>query len=708
MSSKQYQATSKYFNWDDSRPRVSQIISSRKIIESSSFDVYLVNPESLKIECASEGLSRSTGYAQHELLNMFVQDLNAEYNHREVEEILVPLVSGRSKSLILQTKRRTKEGRILPVEVCIQQVLVSGVPRLIAMVHGHSVDPRLKSQKDIVSGMLSAFGKPCAIVDANLELKFANPLFLELFGLTELEIIGMTTRTLWNNVREDEITKMLQSVQSTGIWEGVLWHSHTNGELYPIWGRGCRYDRTPDQTAGYVFVFDDKSKSEILLHQLSNLNELTGLPNRNLFLERANQCISKATVDGSGAAVFHIDINNFKRVNELLGHVAGDEILTTIAKRLTCLEQKLEVIANLGADEFVLFYSGISSSEKVSIIANNLLKVFDVPFDYQGHRVRVTASIGIAINSRGLFDAETLLQQAERAVNHAKSYGKSNFHLYRENSVSELAKNYRIEGELHQALLNQEFELYFQPQLDLQNNKVKSAEVLLRWNNPVKGMIQPAEFIPVLEDSELIIPVGEWVIRETCKLASKWQNLGYLPVQFAVNVSAVQFKNEALSSLLLDALSQSKLEPKWLELEITESCIVEDFDRLSEILKKVAQLGVSISLDDFGTGYSALGYLNRLTVDVLKIDQSFIQGVPENQDNYAIMNAIVAMSKALNLKVVAEGVENEQHLKAIRKIGCNKAQGYFVGKPCSSTEFVRYLNHRKHEETNYCVTQKIS
>ena len=671
--------------------KIAEITSSKQMIEASRFDIYLFDPKNLKIKCVSQGMADSTGFSKSELLLMCVDDLNAEYDHEELKSLLEPVIEGKQKSIILETKRKNKNGEIVAISGCIQNVTDSGNSRLVAMVHEQIEEIVMQTYDDLVCGLLSAAVHATVVIDSDMNIQQSNQDFCKLIGKTIIEITGKNISILGNGVEDLSIGEMMSGLSIYGSWQGVIWKSQSDGELYPLWGTGIKYQLQSNLGHGYILTLKDNSKQENNLHLFPNQNTLTGLPNRLQFLEYANHHLMNPSICKNGAAIFHLDINNFKKVNELFGHDAGDKILLSVAERISSNTKRQDIISNLVADEFAIFIAGVNSYEQATAIAKRIISKFDAPFIHEEKRIRITISVGIALNLNNQMNADVLLQNAENAVNSAKSDGISNYHIFNENNLSDLAHKFDLESKLHQALINQEFELFFQPQQDISSGTIKSAEVLLRWNSPEKGIITPDNFIPVLEESELIIPVGKWVIMEACRLAKNWQNCGFEPIQIAVNVSALQLRNNDLIEVVRNALSETKLDPCYLELEITESSVMKDSERTIEILYKINKLGVSISMDDFGTGFSSLSYLKKLPLDVLKIDQSFVRGIQSNKDDLAIVKAIIVMSKALNLHIVAEGVETQEQLDILTEMGCEKIQGYLIGRPVPCTQFVKHL-----------------
>ena len=679
--------------------KIEQSIASRQMIESSQFDIFLVNPLNYNIECVSQGLIRSTGYTRNELLSMSLMELSIEHDHEAIKNLTQSLTDTFQKSIVLHTSRRNKNGEQIPVSCSIQQVIDVGTSQLIVMVHEKPESAAFLADNSLVDSLLMASTDATFITDSEFNIQRFNLSLHHVLEVSESNLRGQNICSLGFVAKDQTFNEMTNVLTKNGQWEGVFWKGHAGGQLSPILLKACKYQNSLSEDYGYVFVLNDMLKAEMDSYLLPNQNTQTGLPNRIQFIERVKTRLNESSLAKLGAAIFHLDINNFKKVNELYGHAIGDEILFSIAKRIAGKTHHRDIFANLGADEFVLFTEATACLNKdptrwVQEIANRLINDFELPFMYKDCKIRITISIGVVPVKNQEVSAEKLLQQAEHAVNHAKINGISNFHIYDKKHKSELATKFAIENELHLAIENNEFEIYFQPQLELNSGKIKSAEALIRWNHPEKGLIRPDRFIPVLEESELIIPVGKWVIHEACRYAKQLQESGYEPIQISVNVSTVQLKNKGLITVLKNALMESKLDPCWLELEITESSVIKDISRSISLLNRINELGVSIALDDFGTGYSSLSYLKKLPIKTLKIDRSFVSGIPADKDDLTIIKTIIAMSKALNLQIVAEGVESGTQLDILRKLGCEKIQGYLIGRPTSATKFLQRLKNR--------------
>jgi diguanylate cyclase (GGDEF)-like protein len=421
------------------------------------------------------------------------------------------------------------------------------------------------------------------------------------------------------------------------------------------------------------------------LTHLAHHDPLTGLANRVLFRERLDHSLEKAREDGSTLAVLYLDLDLFKNVNDTLGHETGDRLLKTVAARLQGCVQHNTVIARLGGDEFAILMGSINITQESTILASRIVKEIGSVYDIDGHEIVIGTSIGIASTELGTFSPEELLKQADMALYRAKADGRGTFRVFEPEMDAEIQARRALEIDLRKAMANDELSLAFQPQVSLQTSEITSLEALLRWRHPMRGNISPAEFIPIAEDIGLIAPLSEWVINEACKTAVTWpQN-----VKVAVNISPTQFRNRSLLPCVQKALKRTGLDPSRLELELTESALLEENESTVTALHELRKLGVRIALDDFGTGYSSLSYLRSFPFDKIKIDQSFVRELFTRPDCMVIIRSIVGLGRGLGMSITAEGVETEEQLAQIHAAGCTEAQGYLLGrpKPASDLDF---------------------
>ena len=452
-----------------------------------------------------------------------------------------------------------------------------------------------------------------------------------------------------------------------------------------------------DEVLGLVRDISERKRTEEQIRRLAYCDSLTGIPNRQAFLETLERELLRSKEHDKKFAVLFMDLDAFKRINDTLGHDVGDHLLKVVSERLRetirpsdlvlRAEHEFEAsfggsnLARLGGDEFTILIPDLERVEDALNVAHRVKEAMRRPFMIEAHEIFVTASIGISLYPEDGEDCNSLLKYADTAMYHAKNCGKNNAKLYSSSLTMEIMSHVKMEVGLRKALQNNELYLLYQPQIDVPSTQIVGVEALIRWRHPERGIISPTEFIPLAEETGLIVPIGEWVLRTACNQAKAWQNDGGRAIRMAVNLSAKQFKDENLMQIVLSALADTGLDARLLELELTEGTLMDDARATMVTLEQLRGIGVYLSIDDFGTGYSSMNYLKRFDVRALKIDKSFIAGLPQDTENAAITRAIIAMAHGLKMVVVAEGVETDEQLVMLEEYGCDMAQGYFLGHP---------------------------
>ena len=457
---------------------------------------------------------------------------------------------------------------------------------------------------------------------------------------------------------------------------------------------------------GSVIVFRDVSPARALAEQVVHASQhdfLTGLPNRLLLNDRLSQAIALAQRHKSQVAVLFLDLDGFKHINDSLGHLTGDKLLQSVAKRLQECVRSPDTVSRQGGDEFVVLLQEVQKPKNAAVTARRVLQAVSEIHSIDQHDLTVTASIGVSMYPDDGLNAETLMKNADTAMYQAKDNGRQCYKFFKPSMNVRAVERQSIEEDLRHALERKELTLHFQPIVDLRTCAITGAEALLRWRHPLRGPVPPAKFIPVAEDSGLILAIGAWVLREACAQAKAWIDQGLPITTVAVNVSAVQFRNENFLEDLFSVIAETGLDPGSLELELTESVLMHQPELASSILKDLRAKGVMVSVDDFGTGYSSLSYLKRLPIDALKIDQSFVRQLSESADDAAIATAIISLGRSLNLRVIAEGVETAEDLAFLRSHDCDEAQGFYFSRPVSAEQFARLLLGRiSYQEEKPC------
>jgi diguanylate cyclase (GGDEF)-like protein/PAS domain S-box-containing protein len=473
----------------------------------------------------------------------------------------------------------------------------------------------------------------------------------------------------------------------------------------------CDESGIPIRVEGAIYdITDRKVAQEKMLHMAFH-DDLTGLPNRHLLKDRLNQAIKTAQHHNRLVATLFLDIDNFKRVNDTLGHNAGDMLLKNVAERLQDFVRRSDTIsrssnegsdptiARLGGDEFTVLLSEINTIQNAAQVAHRILDIIRHPFTIDNHEIFVTSSIGISVYPHDGIEAESLLKNADTAMYYAKDQGRNNFQFYAKHMNTTACERFEMENKLRKALDNQEFHLYYQPQLDIRSGNVVGVEALIRWIDAQNNVILPGRFISLAEDTGLIVPIGEWILNTACRQNRAWQDAGFAPMYVSVNISSVQFRQPSFIRTVDEVLQDTGLNPQYLELELTESILMETTESAIQTLNELKSMGVRISIDDFGTGYSSLSYLKRFPIDTLKIDRSFVRDVTSDPDDKAIINAIIALARSLNLKVIAEGVETIQQLVCLHEQGSDGMQGYLFSPPLPKDSLTQLLKEGKNLKT---------
>ncbi|TAN71351.1 MAG: EAL domain-containing protein [Methylobacter sp.] len=535
-----------------------------------------------------------------------------------------------------------------------------------------------------------------AITDKNQVILRVNQAFVRVTGYSVEEVVGKTPALLKSGRQDAEFYQaMWESLSNDGHWQGEIWNRRKNGEVYPEWLNITAVTDERGRVTNYVASFSDiteRKTAEYEIQHLAFYDPLTQLPNRRLLQERLKHGIDVERREGKQLALLMLDLDRFKAVNDSLGHQAGDALLQQVATRITSRLREVDMVARLGGDEFIVLLEDISHPDDAARVAEEIIASLSKPFQLiQSDDVRIGASIGIGLYPQHGDSAEILLDHADAALYHAKDQGRGCFAYFSEDLTIAVRERIALEVRLRKAIEQEELRVFYQAQTDIASGRIVGAEALVRWLDPVEGLIPPVRFIPIAEETKLIVEIGEWVLRETCRQGRQWLDMGLPPLTLAVNVSPQQFRRSDINALVATVLQDTGFPARQLELEITESGLMENHDKTTHILNSLHAQGIHLAIDDFGTGYSSLTYLKHFPLDVLKIDKSFIDDIPHNKDDMEIASTIVAIGHTLGFKVLAEGVETLEQLAFLQAQNCDLYQGYLKSRPLPADEFVILL-----------------
>ena len=537
------------------------------------------------------------------------------------------------------------------------------------------------------------------ITDAQGCILTINQAAQEITGYSQEEVLGKKPSTFKSERHTPSFYQaMWQSLNEVGQWRGEIWNRRKNGEIFPSWQSISSVRDNSGDVQHYVSIMSDISvvkESQERLQHLAHHDPLTNLPNRLLFNARLKHSLERAHRENCRVGVMFLDLDNFKPINDGLGHPVGDKVLQAVAERLAAQVREEDTVARISGDEFAVILEDINDSQDVEDVAAALLSSFEVPLQIEGQKLHVTTSIGISLYPEDGKDENTLVKNADAAMYRAKEQGKNRYCCYTLDLTEVALKRLRMENDLRMALKRNEFRVYYQPQYSLTTGQLIGAEALIRWAHPEKELVSPVNFIPLAESTGLIIPIGRWILHNACAQTKVWQDAGFHLDRIGVNVAGQQIQGGDIVQTVREVLEETGLTPQCLELEITESFIMQQPSKAITTLGELQNLGVTLAIDDFGTGYSSLSYLKRLPIDKLKIDRSFIKDVPRDSDNEAITKAIIALGKSLQLKIIAEGVETKTQMAFVNQEGCDEIQGFYYSQPIPEKDFFELLKNQQ-------------
>ena len=670
----------------------------RTALDTSDDAIYLIDRDGMRFVDMNASACKQLGYSRQELLCMGPRDIQPEpawclCNQRCDELFATPSRSGRC-----ETEYRRKNGETFPVEAVLHGFRSEDRDMLVAVVRDISQRKQAEETLRLAQRALEASGNGIVITDRrhpDNPVVYVNPAFERITGYAESEVLGRNCRFLHGEEHDQPATQQLRRAIAAGRQARVLMRNYRKDGT-PFWN-DLLVAPVRAEDGGithYVGVQNDvteqKQAEESLLH-LATHDSLTGLPNRNLLHDRLSQAINQAQRVDRQAAVLFIDVDRFKNINDSLGHSVGDLLISVVGQRLRGAVRMVDTVARVGGDEFVVVLTEVSRDTDIIQLLPNLIDAIAEPMPAEGHTLQVTASIGISVYPRDGTDVMTLLKNADTAMYRAKDAGRNTFRFYAPEMNADALDRLRLESDLRKAVSNDQLLIHYQPQVDFESGRIVAAEALVRWQHPLKGLVSPCEFIPLAEETGLIVAIGEWVLRHVCGQIRAWREAGLACPKVAINLSPRQFRQADLIEMIRQALREHDLMAEMIELEITESTLMRNPEEASTLLGELDRLGFRLSVDDFGTGYSSLAYLKRFPLHALKIDRSFVQDIETNRDSAAIAAAVISLAHNLDLKVVVEGVETVNQMEYLRGLKCDIAQGYLHGRPMPAEELMAAL-----------------
>ena len=666
----------------------------RRILETTQEGFLLIDQDGVLLE-VNPAFARMMGVQAEDLVGHPLLDFTTGSHKDQMVDELRRRREGMQSNYEIELTR--PDGTDLPCKISATPIIVgqAEVSGGFALVSDLTSRKQHEAYMRQVLAMFENTAEGVTMTDTEGLIVSVNPAFTKITGYTEAEALGRNPRFLQSGRHDAAFYRQVWGeVLTTGHWQGEIWNRRKNGEVFPEWLTISLVRDNGGQAQSYVGVFSDIShikRSEEELERLAHYDPLTDLPNRALLGAHLAHALDRAARHKEHLAVMVLDLDGFKNVNDSLGHPAGDLLLQKIADRLQDVLRREDTVARLGGDEFAIVIESLGPRVNPGLIAEKVIEAVSVPMDLQGHSALVTASVGIALYPDDGLDSMTLLKAADTAMYASKQAGRNTLRFHHPDMARAAHQRLTLEHGLRRAIDHNELEVWYQPQFEVASGRLIGAEALVRWRSPEHGLIPPNDFIPLAEETGLILPLGEWVLRQTCLNARHWLGQGLDCGKLSVNVAGLQIERGDFFATVRQVLEETGLDGQRLALEITESFLLRNANQAMAVVAKLNKLGVKVAIDDFGTGYSSLSYLKYLRADKLKIDQQFVRDLPDDKDDAAITRAVIALGHSLGFKIIAEGVETEAQRDFLRGEGCEEAQGYFYSKPLPEAEFEVFL-----------------
>ncbi|MCB2226532.1 MAG: EAL domain-containing protein [Desulfarculaceae bacterium] len=625
-------------------------------------------------------------------LSPAVQPDGQSSEHRMYEELQRAM---EHDGAFFEWTHRRADGTWFLSEVSLSKVRVDQRDVIQAAVRDITDQKRRLEDLALLASVYENSVEGIVITDANGQIERVNPGFAKITGYSSSEVVGQNPRVLKSD-RHDSVFyhRMWQALETRGQWSGEIWNRRKDGEIYPEWLTVNRIADDNGRTAHYVGVFHDISdikRSEEKLSYRAQHDHLTGLPNRVLFYDRLNMAMASAKRTNTGVGVFFLDLDNFKNVNDTLGHLAGDEVLKEVSRRLELVLRSEDTVARLGGDEFLIALTRLADPSEAVRAAQRVLDALRAPIKLGEQQVYIGGSVGISLYPQDGDDADTLIKNCDIAMYRAKNQGKNTYAVFTEAISEAVVRRFTLENELRQAMAQKSFCLHYQPKVEAATGKVVGTEALVRWQKSDGELVFPDEFIPLAEETDIIYELSPWVLNKACEDLASLHKMGHEELTVAVNLSAKQFQDKNLTEQATAVIGKYGLKARHLSFEITEHTIMTNVELAAEIMRRLSELGIKVALDDFGTGYSSLGYLSRLPLNAIKIDKSFVDDLPQSPEASVVARTIITLAHGLSFKTVAEGVSVREQLHFMQEHGCDEIQGYYFSRPLPLDQLAELL-----------------
>ena len=665
----------------------------KRIVENLNEGIWVIDRYN-NIKFVNQALSEMLGYSVNELLGMPILNLFNDENKVAFKKQISQRKQGVSNVYEIELMHKDGHDILIQVESAAMFNVHNEFDGLVEGIKDLTDIRQQQLQLKLLSSAVEQSGSMVMITDENAGIEYINPKVCAITGYDKTELIGRNMRVFQLDDLEIKIfSDLWGNMKSANEWQGEIQLRKKDGNGIWVLMSVSAVKNEHKQISHFVTVCEDVSQlkeARSRMEELAYVDSLTGLANRLLFRDRLEQVLKGLSRTDTSAALLYLDLDEFKRINDSMGHDVGDALLMKVAETLRQCVRHQDTVARMGGDEFVILLTDIDGMSGASAVARKIIESMSYPVKLLKNEILITPSIGITLAPTDSLNADILLKNADMAMYKAKSSGRNNFQFFTEEMNAQIVDHLTIENDLRQAIENNDLYMKYQPKCNIKTKKMVGVEALVRWNHPTKGELSPAYFIPIAETAGLMVKLGKWVLRASCQGIKQLELQGLQGVDLAVNLSTRQFRDPHLIKTILGVLEETNFKAVNLELEVTETTLMEQIDLAIELLDQIKSLGITVTIDDFGTGYSSLNYLKRLPIDTLKIDKAFIDDIPDDKDDMEISSAVIVMAHKLGIKVVAEGVSTQAQWDFLAQNKCDIAQGYLLGKPMEAQELLEY------------------